>query len=39
MEPLMSKVQKAKSRLGRGLSSLISVSEPVVEVEVEPPGR
>src|SRR5205823_2741060 len=30
----MSKIQKAKSRLGRGLSSLISVSDLPVEAEV-----
>lgn len=33
----MSKMQKPKSRLGRGLSSLISVSELPVEAEVTPP--
>ena len=33
----MSKIQKAKSRLGRGLSSLISVSELPVEDEVTEP--
>ena len=36
----MSKMQKSKSRLGRGLSSLISVSDLPVEAEVEaPPER
>jgi ParB family transcriptional regulator, chromosome partitioning protein len=33
----MSKIQKAKSRLGRGLSSLISVSELPVQVEMPDP--
>ena len=34
----MSKIQKAKSRLGRGLSSLISVSELPVQVEAPDPA-
>src|SRR5688500_3846331 len=34
----MSKMQKAKSRLGRGLSSLISVSELPVEAETPAPA-
>jgi ParB family chromosome partitioning protein len=34
---IMSKMQKTKSRLGRGLSSLISVSDLPVEAEVSPP--
>src|SRR4051812_21285091 len=39
MESLMtSKLAKGKSRLGRGLSSLISVSELPVEAEVEAPS-
>src|SRR4051812_2995496 len=35
--PYVSTVQKPKSRLGRGLSSLISVSDLPVEAEISPP--
>src|SRR5438045_1740152 len=34
----MSKIQKAKSRLGRGLSSLISVSDMPIQVETPDPA-
>src|SRR3954466_9061859 len=37
--PMSSTIQKPKSRLGRGLSSLLAVSDLPVEAEILPPAQ